>query len=122
MRLKQLLRISSNHRFIKVFGTWRDGWRGKTSRYCVAYCGAAVYKYTQNTKIDSSNILMFHGTFFYEHSFFSLHNLKTSQLFPLLFLIIAERYQCMCKESTVFVNSAKRVPIWIYTAKSLSKM
>ena len=53
--------------------------------------------------------------FFYLHSFFYLHNLKKSQLFPLLFLFIAERYLCMCKESTVFVSLAKRVPIWIFT-------
>ena len=28
-----------------------------------------------------------------------------------VFFFIAERYQCMCKEGTVFVNSAKRAPI-----------
>ena len=44
---------SSNHRFIEAYGIWRGGGRGKTSRYCVTYCGAAVsLKYTQNTKID----------------------------------------------------------------------
>ena len=90
MHLKQLLCTSSNHRFIKAYGTWRDGGQGKTSRYCVAY---------------------------YVHNFFYLHNLNKCQLFPLLFLFIAERYLCMCKEGTVFVNSAKRVPIWIYTVR-----
>ena len=54
MHVKQLLCVSSNHSFIKAYGTRRDGGRGKTSRYCVAYCGAAVsLNYTQNTKIDS---------------------------------------------------------------------
>ena len=53
MHVKQLLCTSSNHRFIKAYGTWRDGGKGKTSRYCVAYCGPAVsLNYTQNTKID----------------------------------------------------------------------
>ena len=33
-------------------------------------------------------------SFFYLYSFFYLHNLKKSQLFPSLFLFIAERYLC----------------------------
>ena len=54
MHVKQLLCISSNHRFINAYGTCLGGGRGKTSRYCVAYCGAAVrLNGTQNTKIDS---------------------------------------------------------------------
>ena len=54
MHVKQFLCISSNHRFIIGYGTWRDGGRGKTSRYCLAYFGAAVIlNYIQNTKIDS---------------------------------------------------------------------
>ena len=54
MHVKQLLRISPNHRFIKAYGTWRGGGRGKISRYYVAYCEAAVsLNYTQNTNIES---------------------------------------------------------------------
>ena len=42
MHVKQLLRITHNHRFIKAYGTYRGGGRGRTSRYCVAYCGAVL--------------------------------------------------------------------------------
>ena len=56
---------------------WR--WvRHDISIFSVAYCGAAVsLNYTQNTKIDSYDILMFRGTLlFYVHSLFYLHNLN----------------------------------------------
>ena len=54
MYVKQLLCISSNHRFSKAYGTWHGGGCSKTSRYCVAYYGAAVnLNCTQNTKINS---------------------------------------------------------------------
>ena len=34
-------------------GTWRDCERGKSSRNCIAYYGAAIsLNYTQNTKIN----------------------------------------------------------------------
>ena len=39
---------------LKTYGTWRDSGQGKTSRYCIAYCEAAVsLNYTQNTKTNS---------------------------------------------------------------------
>ena len=35
-------RLTTDSLKLTMYGTWRDHWRGKTSRYCAAYCGAAV--------------------------------------------------------------------------------
>ena len=47
--------------------------------------------------------------------FYSIRHYITITRCISISVLIAERYLCMCKESTVFVNVAKRVPIWIYT-------